>query len=641
MSYSESKYRAEIDGLRAIAVLAVILFNAGFKLFSGGFVGVDVFFVISGYLITSIILKEKQAGTFSILDFYERRARRILPTLFFIMLLCLPFAWFVLLPDQLIDFSKSLEAVPVFVSNVFFWKNTGYFATNTAEKPLIHTWSLGIEEQYYLLFPLLIMLFWRLGYRKLIVLIATILLLSLWVSEYLVHHHPSAGFFLILPRAWELLMGSVLAFLVFKKIISHEYVSFRVNQFLSSSGFLLVVLSIFIFSKNTPFPGLYALMPVIGTTLIIAFSAPKTFAYQCLSNPYIVKIGLLSYSAYLWHQPLFAFARVYFLEQQSEYIFVLFSGITLSFSFLTWKYIEQPFRDRTYFSRQQIFIFSTIGALFFISIGVMGNYTQGFPERLSKYQQPLFNCSAERNIFNENLGCFLDLEHNKDHFGSCTFKSTGTKNIVLWGDSHAAHLVSGLQAIGGYHHLTQLTATSCQPILKMSFPNQPHCRDINTYVMEKIRRNPPDQVILAGRWDPHNQQWRQLKNTVEQLRKSGVHNIVIIGPAPIWDNQLPHIMARFNIPFARLPRRLKDHVEADIFLTDRSMQLAAQQWQVSYISLLSMLCNQQGCLSRLGKTPAQLMSLDEGHFTPAGSKYVASKLAHINESLKSGPEITT
>ena len=632
LSYSETIYRAEIDGLRALAVLSVIFFHAGFKLFSGGFVGVDVFFVISGYLITSLILTEKQADRFSIYRFYERRARRILPALFFIMVVCLPFAWFVLLPDQLIDFSKSLQAVPIFVSNIFFWKNTGYFSANTIEKPLIHTWSLGIEEQYYLLFPLFILFFWQLGHRKLLMLISTLLLLSLGISDYLVHRHPAAGFYLIPPRAWELLTGSVLALTAFKNITLHGYTSFKLNQIISATGLLLVILSTFLFSKNTPFPGLYALVPVVGTALIIAFSAPKTLVFQCLSNQYVVRIGLISYSAYLWHQPLFAFARIYFLETPPTYIFVLCIGMTLLLASLTWKYIEQPFRNRNHFSRHQIFGLSLLGTVFFLGVGVVGIDAKGFPQRLSPHQQPLFAYTAEHNIFNENLGCFLNAEQNADHFGTCTFESKGTKNILLWGDSHAAHLMSGLQAIGAHHHLSQFTASACPPILGMNFSNRPHCQSINTYVIEKIRKNPPDQVILAARWDPHNQQWHQLQNTIAELHKMGIHDIVIIGPAPIWTTSLPHILARFNAPFEQLPRRLKSHIETDIFFIDHEMQMAAKQWQVNYISLLTMLCNQQGCLTRLGKKPNQLISLDDGHFTPVGSKYVGIQLVRLKES---------
>lgn len=625
LNHTVANYQPEIDGLRALAVLAVIFFHAGFTVFSGGFVGVDVFFVISGYLITSLILTEKHIGHFSLLSFYERRARRILPALFFMMLVCLPMAWFVLLPDQLIDFSKSLQAVPVFISNIFFWKNTGYFSANTLEKPLIHTWSLGIEEQYYLLFPLFIMVFWKLGHRKLGLAIAILLVLSLGVSDFLVRHHPASGFYLIPPRAWELLTGSVLAFIPFKNSPLRDNTAFKYNQILSSIGFALVLLPMLFFNSNTPFPGVYALIPVIGTALIIAFSVPKTFVYQGLSHPYMVKIGLISYSAYLWHQPLFSFTRIYFLEPPSASIWILCIGITLLLAVFSWKFIEQPFRNKHYLSRQQILVGSLFAILFFLSVGWAGMAAQGFPQRLSPYQQRLFSYPAEHNAFNENSGCFLSAAQNADHFGKCTFASTGHKNIVLWGDSHAAHLMAGLQAIGAYHQLRQFTASACPPILGMTISDRPQCQNVNNAVMEKIKQNPPDQIILAGRWNPHNQAWQQLKNTVTQLHQIGIQDIVIIGPAPIWNRALPHILARFNVPFERLPKRLQSYLEKDIFLVDRDMQLAAQQWQVSYVSLLSILCNQQGCLTRLGKHPHQLLSLDDSHFTLAGSKYVASK----------------
>jgi peptidoglycan/LPS O-acetylase OafA/YrhL len=205
-------YRKEIDGLRALAVIPVILFHAGFTTFSGGFVGVDVFFVISGFLITSIILKEIEAGTFSILNFYERRARRILPELFLVMLVCLPFAWLWLLPDDIRDFSKSVVKLTEFISNIYFYKQTGYFDTANELKPLLHTWSLAVEEQYYLFFPLLLLITWRFGKLFVFVTLTLILLSSLFYAQYIVYSEPSAAFYLLPSRFWELLVGALVAF---------------------------------------------------------------------------------------------------------------------------------------------------------------------------------------------------------------------------------------------------------------------------------------------------------------------------------------------------------------------------------------------------------------------------------------------
>ena len=206
------KYRKEIDGLRALAIIPVILFHAGFKVFEGGFIGVDVFFVISGYLITTIILSDIESGKFSISNFYERRARRILPALFFIMLCCLPFAWFVLTPNHLKDFYQSLTAVSVFSSNILFWKESGYFDTATELKPLIHTWSLAVEEQYYILFPLLLVMLWKLRKQLILGSLIAITVISLFLAQWGAYNKPSATFFLLPTRSWELAIGALIAY---------------------------------------------------------------------------------------------------------------------------------------------------------------------------------------------------------------------------------------------------------------------------------------------------------------------------------------------------------------------------------------------------------------------------------------------
>jgi peptidoglycan/LPS O-acetylase OafA/YrhL len=267
-------YRREIDGLRAIAVLPVILFHAGFEMFSGGFVGVDVFFVISGYLITSIILAEKEAGTFSLMRFYERRARRILPALFVVMAACAPFAWLWLLPNDMEDFSQSLVAVSLFVSNILFWGESGYFDTAAELKPLLHTWSLAVEEQYYVLFPLFIMLTWRLGKRWIAGLLVVTAAISLSLAQWGAYNQSAATFFLLPTRSWELAIGAFIA-LYFSQPQRMD-ASDAVKQAASGAGLLLILYGVFAFSKSTPFPSFYALLPTMGAALIILFATPST-----------------------------------------------------------------------------------------------------------------------------------------------------------------------------------------------------------------------------------------------------------------------------------------------------------------------------------------------------------------------------
>ena len=264
------KYRAEIDGLRALAVLPVILFHAGFEQFSGGFVGVDVFFVISGYLITTIIISEMAEGKFSIVNFYERRARRILPALFFVMAACLPFAWLWLTPNDLKDFGQSLVAVSTFSSNILFWFESGYFEGTAELKPLLHTWSLAVEEQFYIFFPLILIFFTKNNYFKNFVFVALCILFfsSLFYSEYNSSKNISSNFYLIYSRVWELMFGSIIAYVSLKA----NYRSNITSKYFSSIGMILLISSVFLLDKTITHPSFYTLIPVLGVGMIILFT---------------------------------------------------------------------------------------------------------------------------------------------------------------------------------------------------------------------------------------------------------------------------------------------------------------------------------------------------------------------------------
>lgn len=359
-------YRKEIDGLRALAVVPVILFHGGFDWLSGGYVGVDIFFVISGYLITSIILKEKEVGIFTITGFYERRARRILPALFFVLLMSLPFAWLWLLPHELENFGESLVAVPVFLSNVLFWQESGYFAEDAELIPLLHTWSLAVEEQFYIIFPLIMIVFWSFGTRWLLAIISLIALLSLGLSEWAWRDYPDANFYLIPTRAWELMVGALVAFYLYYNTQASKMLS----QFGSLLGLSLLLYAIVFFDQSIPFPSLYALIPVLGSAFIILFTTPHTWVYRLLSLRLMVGIGLVSYSAYLWHLPLFVFARIYTIDELAPWLIGLLSIITFVLAYLSWRFIENPFRNKQRFSRKQIFTMGAIASVLFVAVGV-------------------------------------------------------------------------------------------------------------------------------------------------------------------------------------------------------------------------------------------------------------------------------
>lgn len=433
------RYRREVDGLRAVAVLPVILFHAGFTAFAGGFVGVDVFFVISGYLITSIILAEASAGGFTLAGFYERRARRILPALFLVLAACLPAAWFWLAPSDLKDFGKSLIGVAIFSSNFLFWQQSGYFDTAAELKPLLHTWSLAVEEQYYVLFPPLVMLIWRLARRRLGWLLAALALGSLALAEARNVAAPAATFFLLPARGWELLAGALVA-------LRHHGAPPRENagwpaQALGLGGLLAIGLAVFALDGRTPFPGLAALLPVGGAVAVIAGANPATLAGRLLGSRLLVGLGLLSYSAYLWHQPLFAFARHASLERPSPALFGGLVLLTFGLAYLSWRFVETPFRRRERFTRRRIFALAALGSFVFIVIGFAcqaANHLSRY--RLSDAQATLI-ASAQRSPLREK--CHTSHADYLKPAAACSFFAPDVRWAVL-GDSHAVELAYAL-----------------------------------------------------------------------------------------------------------------------------------------------------------------------------------------------------
>jgi peptidoglycan/LPS O-acetylase OafA/YrhL len=461
------KYRAEIDGLRALAVVPVILFHAGFELFSGGFVGVDVFFVISGYLITTIILSELEQGKFSIVNFYERRARRILPALFIVMLVCIPFAWFWLLPRDMKDFSESLVAVPFFASNILFWRESGYFDAAAELKPLLHTWSLAVEEQYYVLFPIFLMLFWRLGKRWVWVTLGLVFVASLAVAEWAAYNKPSAAFYLLPTRGWELLIGAFAAFYLSK--VNRKDFGKGLSEVAGWFGVALIMYAVFAFSKATPFPGFYALVPTIGTVLVILFATQQTTVGKFVGNKAFVGIGLISYSAYLWHQPLFAFAKQRSLLEPNQFVFLILSIWALILAYFSWRFVEAPFRNKSLISRRRVFLFSLVGSFLFVCVGLFGQLTDG--KFYGRINGPIFDLDRRVNV---NQGLSIDCEGDYNVSPNC---STSDKpEVLLWGDSYAMHLAQGFLASNPSIGLVQKTVSVCGPFIGIAPTNAKYVR---------------------------------------------------------------------------------------------------------------------------------------------------------------------
>ncbi|WP_066963346.1 acyltransferase family protein [Rhizorhabdus dicambivorans] len=496
------QYRNEIDGLRAVAVLPVILFHAGFSMFSGGYVGVDVFFVISGYLITNILIADLEAGRFSLWRFYERRARRILPALFLVTLCCIPFAWLWMLPSQLVDFSQSLVAVNTFTSNILFWRESGYFDAATELKPLLHTWSLAVEEQFYIFFPPLLAVLWRYGRNATLGILIAVAAISLALAQWGSTAAPSATFYLIHTRIWELGTGSACALLLKGRA------PYR-SDLLAGSGIALILCAVFLFDEATPFPSAWALAPVWGTALIILFGDRATATARLLSRGAFVQIGLISYSAYLWHQPLFAFARIHSLQTPGKWMMALLALASLILAYLSWRFVERPFRrpDGVFKSRRALFGTSAAIAASMCAAGIIGHASLGFPNRLSSEARAVL--ATNMDSFERGVAPCWDLAGRHDAGRPCMIGDVRRRpSFALVGDSHAGALLTTLNAAAAHRHIAGrgYTFRSCPPLQELVSATAEDglraCENLRRRFFNDISHDPqmPGTIIVNARW---------------------------------------------------------------------------------------------------------------------------------------------
>jgi peptidoglycan/LPS O-acetylase OafA/YrhL len=492
------KYRSEIDGLRALAVVSVILFHAGFAIFSGGFVGVDVFFVISGYLITTILIEDIDNKRFSFLDFYERRARRILPALFFVMLCSILFSWMWMLPSQLDDFSHSLVAVSLFSSNVLFWQESGYFDAAAEEKPLLHTWSLAVEEQYYVLFPIFLFLAWRYGKNRVFWMIVLFSAISFLLSEWGWRNKSTPNFYLAPTRAWELLAGTMAAFVVQRRGVVK-------NDSLALVGLAAILVSVFVYDEATPFPSAYALAPVLGAVLLVLFADKETFAARLLNTRLLVGIGFISYSAYLWHQPLFAFARIQSLSEPSPMLMLFLSCFSVALAVVSWKIIEQPFRRKEKIDSRRLFFFSSAGLVMFVSIGLYGHDENGYING-----DFIMSPNVEFRSFGEKIEtigdvCVPQRTEGSHWVSECTFGDKDSSEVViLIGDSHAQAISYSLDQVFRRQNIKgkvfNLDGCETVPFIRRNKNRSVENCEERFEEFTSIIKRQDAEVILASRW---------------------------------------------------------------------------------------------------------------------------------------------
>lgn len=472
MSAGGSQYRPEVDGLRAIAVVAVILFHTNLGVATGGYVGVDVFFVISGYLISSIILREVGEGRFTFLGFYERRIRRIFPALFVVLVATTAAAWVILPPQHMQTYGQSLVATTAFASNVFFWLKSGYFGGDAELFPLTHMWSLSVEEQYYVFFPFLALIAaW--GRPKLLNgLMAAALLASLALCLVYAPRDQMLAFFMTPMRAWELMFGVFIALHERSWRPALARIRFA-TPLIEMAAMAMIVVPIILYDSSTLFPGVSAIPPVLGTALLILMSRPDTLVGRVLSSRTFVLVGLMSYSAYLWHQPLYALSRMQGLTETGWPVYAALIALTFGLAWLSLKFIEAPFRDRRRFTRRQVYAGFLVGSALLVAIGLAAHLRAGFPERFSAETLAVAATGAPSP---RRDACHVEGLDAPGPDQACRYFVSDDVRWAVLGDSHGVEIAYALAerlrpADQGVLHLT---FSGCQAALTFESAN-PGC----------------------------------------------------------------------------------------------------------------------------------------------------------------------
>jgi peptidoglycan/LPS O-acetylase OafA/YrhL len=670
------QYRPDIDGLRAWAVLPVLFFHAGFDLFSGGFVGVDVFFVISGYLITTIIYTDMLNNCFSIITFYERRARRIIPALYVVLLFCLVPAYLFLFPSQLIEFSRSLISTPLFLSNFLFFTEAGYFQHTAELKPLLHTWSLSVEEQYYVIFPIFLLAFYRFGWRTLFTIVFIVFCFSLCLaqlggnlnisrpfidSELSFFNLPTWSFYLAPTRIWELAIGSICALSLIRKPLP---TALKFSNILSLVGLCLLIFSFFYFDTQTPTPSIYTLIPTMGTALIILFSGENTVCKKILSFDGFVRIGLISYSLYLWHFPIFAFLKILYNPWELT-IMAKFVGVLLSFlcGYLSWLYVEKGFRSKGYdnkflISQKSIFTFTFTGAILFIFIGLIGIGYEGFKNRFSQQLISILNAREDLLSSLSKSKCFLKDEATVRRVTACTRGANVEPSIALWGDSYAAILASYLEKKLSIKNMSfiQYTKAACGPILGANYQlrnNSSKCAKYTNEVFDELLSSDVKTVIFSASWKSYIEgtsykavsndgsgrlmpvpskidvQSADFENSIKLLISAG-KKIIIIYPVPEVGWHVPETLAKRGVLFRELVVEKYYVTYSDFMKNNREsytfLDKIKPNSHVIKIYPEKFLCNvvkENKCIVEINNTP---LYGDSNHLSSEGVKIVVNAI---------------
>jgi peptidoglycan/LPS O-acetylase OafA/YrhL len=623
-------YRPDLDGLRAVAVLLVVFEHLRTRV-TGGYIGVDVFFVISGYLISSVIISDMTSGSFSLAKFYERRIRRIVPALLVMILVVALLAYRCFVPSEITAFAWSALAAQFSVSNLLFAHQTGYFDAPSTFKPLLHTWSLAVEEQFYLLFPIFLVVVRPRAARRLNAAIWIVVVLSFAVACIWVRRDPTVAFYFAPLRAWELLIGTIVSQRFVPAVHNKVY-----RNLAAAVGMLLILVPGFVYTGETQFPGLAALPPCLGTALVIWTGETGTsFIHKLLSFRPLVFVGLISYSLYLWHWPILVFQKTNLLlvdaPMGSKRVQIAVFGVSFLVAVLSWQLIETPFRKGRFRpGRRSLFVvsgtaFASLGFVAFYMIVTNGISSRFNGEALEVSRYTSFDPSQ---AYREKL-CHLEPD---DKFSTyrpdiCLKNDSARKHYLLLGDSHGAQLYLGLSTVFPEINFSQATVAQCRPFVTPAVNAKPDCLKMLEYVYrEYLVHHHVDEVLLAGRWQ--EDEIPELEHTVSWIEQHGM-SVIVFGPNIEFDQSLPRIMAISLRD--RDSSAISRHRAVQPQLLDRKLALIARnEWKVRYISIYEDLCEPARELKTNenfetdSKCPMRVeagvpLLFDTDHLTPRGS----------------------
>jgi peptidoglycan/LPS O-acetylase OafA/YrhL len=657
-SHAKTTYRSDIDGLRAIAVIAVVGFHAFPTKVTGGFVGVDIFFVISGFLISSIIIKNLERDQFTFLDFYARRVRRIFPALIAVLIACMLAGWFTLFPDEYQQLGKYVGAGAGFVGNFVTLQEAGYFDNSASFKPLLHLWSLGVEEQFYIVWPGLLLVSWRWP-KGPIVMASAILVISLFCNLVLTQTNQPAAFYLPVTRFWELMLGCIAAiaestrpFFVAGRAVFRSYRrhSSAINESAALLGIALIIAAVALINENRSFPGAWALLPTAGSVLLITVGDTTFIGRRLLGHRVLVHIGLISYPLYLWHWPILAFVRILHYEEPSRLVRTTCIVAAFVLAELTYRYVERPVRLGVSTPSKPVITSIVMGLAGSLGLAIFG--LGGLPARFpADVQNWIRDYQGEAVASQETNPCFIEPTQSIQKFSQICDgdRPANRRQIVLWGDSHAAHLVPGLKEVqrtGNAFSLAQYTASGCPPIIGFVTRRIPNCGLINEFVARKIEQLKPDTVVMAGRWSLYDGSdgvgrvdIDVIRKTVDKLKLMGVKHIVAIGQFPIWNVAPQKIRARdyriaatgWSGVATSMRERDKGFLNPSTFTQSEDIDQAFVAAGAIVVSPLSTFCNDEGCMLVVPGGSGEPASWDAGgHLTKGGAIYfVAANAAKI------------